>query len=467
MGFPQSLCILTLFTIVRALSGKSGIYYDSGTDQTIVEPLTIEDQDKMMKEILDLLGMKQRPRKSSPHFMGYMGDKNTVNLFMWDIFKSLTLDDRGILKAQLQESDWDHLRQNAFHITDSNINAIIESDMIMSFANHGEQEDLKWNMLYWFNSEDLPDPANDELLTAELRIYKENVTSPDGSPTFQIKLMQPTDQLEDSDTPQILAIQDVPYEDQGWLVLDVTKAVKSWQYDYKTNQGLVLNIVDANGDPVLPKDAGLNTTRHTESDKESFLATYFKATIDHVKRQYRMRRALMEMQDELIEAEEGDVDEAIDESPLLQRQKRGSGGHRKRKNKNRNKYSDLQDDFSNAGSYGYHDYYGGMRRHRDCDKRMLRVSFRDLNWQDWIIAPDAYNAYFCQGECSFPLNSHMNATNHAIVQTLVHLMSPDVVPKPCCAPIQLSGISVLYLDESSNVVLKKYSDMVVKTCGCH
>ena len=58
--------------------------------------------------------------------------------------------------------------------------AIIESDMIMSFANHGEQEDLKWNMLYWFNSEDLPDSANDELLTAELRIYKENVTSPDG-----------------------------------------------------------------------------------------------------------------------------------------------------------------------------------------------------------------------------------------------------------------------------------------------
>ena len=80
----------------------------------------------------------------------------------------------------------------------------------------------------------------------------------------------------------------------------------------------------------------------------------------------------------ILEAEEEDVEEAIDESPLLQRQKRGSGGHRKRKNKTRNKYSDLQHDFSNAGSY--YDYYGGMRRHRDCDKRMLRVSFRDLNW---------------------------------------------------------------------------------------
>ena len=73
--------------------------------------------------------------------------------------------------------------------------------------------------------------------------------------------MQPTDQLEDSDKPQILAIQDVPYEQQGWLVLDVTKAVQAWQYDYKTNQGLVLTIYDADGNPVLPLDVGLNTNR--------------------------------------------------------------------------------------------------------------------------------------------------------------------------------------------------------------
>ena len=54
-----------------------------------------------------------------------------------------------------------------------------------------------------------------------------------------------------------------------------------------------------------------------------------------------------------------------------------------------------------------------------------------------------------------------------IYQTLFLKISIFLVPKPCCAPIQLSGISVLYLDESNNVVLKKYRDMVVKTCGCH
>lgn len=50
---------------------------------------------------------------------------------------------------------------------------------------------------------------------------------------------------------------------------------------------------------------------------------------------------------------------------------------------------------------------------------------RQLLWlwfssdQDWIIAPEGYAAYYCEGECAFPLNSDMNATNHAIVQTLV------------------------------------------------
>lgn len=42
--------------------------------------------------------------------------------------------------------------------------------------------------------------------------------------------------------------------------------------------------------------------------------------------------------------------------------------------------------------------------------------------KDWIIAPEGYAAFYCDGECSFPLNAHMNATNHAIVQTLVSIL---------------------------------------------
>lgn len=99
--------------------------------------------------------------------------------------------------------------------------------------------------------------------------------------------------------------------------------------------------------------------------------------------------------------------------------------------------------------------------------RLVRRPMNYLFFQDWIIAPDGYDAYYCSGECNFPLNAHMNATNHAIVQTLVHLVSPGKVPKPCCAPTKLSPISVLYFLDESNVILKKYKNMVVKSCGCH
>jgi bone morphogenetic protein 6 len=46
-------------------------------------------------------------------------------------------------------------------------------------------------------------------------------------------------------------------------------------------------------------------------------------------------------------------------------------------------------------------------------------------------------------------------------------MNPEYVPKPCCAPTKLNAISVLYFDDNSNVILKKYRNMVVRACGCH
>ena len=129
------------------------------------------------------------------------------------------------------------------------------------------------------------------------------------------------------------------------------------------------------------------------------------------------------------------------------------------------KFSNLDSDFNYGQSENLNiysmDYYGGSQRNKACQQRSLFVSFKDMNWQDWIIAPEGYEAHYCHGDCAFP------ATNQAIVQTLAHLMTPDEVPKPCCAPTQHSGNSVLYLDDRKNVVLKKYPNMVATGCGCH
>ncbi|XP_045487383.1 protein decapentaplegic [Pieris rapae] len=101
-----------------------------------------------------------------------------------------------------------------------------------------------------------------------------------------------------------------------------------------------------------------------------------------------------------------------------------------------------------------------------CQRRPLFVDFADVGWSDWIVAPQGYEAYYCQGDCPFPLADHLNGTNHAIVQTLVNSVNPAAVPKACCVPTQLSPISMLYMDEVNNVVLKNYQDMMVVGCGC-
>jgi len=106
------------------------------------------------------------------------------------------------------------------------------------------------------------------------------------------------------------------------------------------------------------------------------------------------------------------------------------------------------------------------RRRTNCRRHPLYVDFQDVGWNDWIVAPPGYNAYFCHGECPFPMADHLNSTNHAIVQTLVNSVNPGAVPRACCVPTDLSPISMLYLDESDKVVLKNYKDMVVEGCGC-
>lgn len=106
------------------------------------------------------------------------------------------------------------------------------------------------------------------------------------------------------------------------------------------------------------------------------------------------------------------------------------------------------------------------KRHKySCKRHPLYVDFNDVGWNDWIVAPPGYSAFYCHGECPFPLADHLNSTNHAIVQTLVNSVNSKI-PKACCVPTELSAISMLYLDENEKVVLKNYQDMVVEGCGC-
>ncbi|XP_039767909.1 growth/differentiation factor 6 [Ornithorhynchus anatinus] len=108
----------------------------------------------------------------------------------------------------------------------------------------------------------------------------------------------------------------------------------------------------------------------------------------------------------------------------------------------------------------------GKKARLRCGRKALHVNFKELGWDDWIIAPLEYEAYHCDGLCDFPLRSHLEPTNHAIIQTLIHSMDPAAAPPSCCVPTKLTPISILYIDAGNNVVYKQYEDMVVESCGC-
>ncbi|XP_072785040.1 bone morphogenetic protein 3 [Taeniopygia guttata] len=104
---------------------------------------------------------------------------------------------------------------------------------------------------------------------------------------------------------------------------------------------------------------------------------------------------------------------------------------------------------------------------RNCARRYLKVDFADIGWSEWIISPKSFDAYYCSGECQFPIPKAMKPSNHATIQSIVRAVGVvPGIPEPCCVPDKMSSLSILFFDENKNVVLKVYPNMTVESCAC-
>lgn len=103
-----------------------------------------------------------------------------------------------------------------------------------------------------------------------------------------------------------------------------------------------------------------------------------------------------------------------------------------------------------------------------CGRRYLHVNFTQVMSSDLIVAPKSYVAWFCKGSCDQPFDAPMNATQHAILQAIMHHKDPRAVPAPCCVPTSLSGLTVLMKEPNDvdSYKVQVLKDMVVEQCGC-
>ncbi|CAF96552.1 unnamed protein product, partial [Tetraodon nigroviridis] len=405
--------------------------------------LRSQERREMQREILSILGLPHRPRPQ-------VHTKHTAApMFMMDLYNSISEEPESpgfSYYSPLYPSSLLTPQDNRF---------LDDADTVMSFSNLiGNELDLpnqQHRREFQFDLSRIPDG---EVITgAEFRIYKDFVQEHSDNETFRASLYQI---LQDSTNgelePLLLEQRELWPAEEGWLTFDLTATSNLWLDSPEQNLGLHLVLEDSRGQRRKPQLAGLVTSNRPRN-KQPFMVAFFRA------------------------------------DGARFRSVRSAHGHRGRHSKSSKPQRTVQDAIRAVEAAKEN---LGLSK-EGCKKHELYVSFRDLGWQgDWIIAPEGYAAYYCDGECAFPLNSYMNATNHAIVQTLVgfcrnpperpalsrplknasfqkqvHFINPETVPKPCCTPTQLHSISVLYFDDSSNVILKKYRNMVVRACGCH
>ncbi|XP_055595313.1 protein decapentaplegic [Uranotaenia lowii] len=270
-------------------------------------------------------------------------------------------------------------------------------------------------------------PRHEKLRAAELILNRDAIEGQRPGLRHQVlvyDIVRPG--IKGKRAPRFLLIDSktVRINETGSISLDVMPAVERWIRSPKQNHGIFVQIT-------------------SKGSKRKSLAPSAVPEHHHV----RLRRSLDESHDKWSHKQ-----------PLLFTYT-DDGRHKQRP---------IRDAISNSNRARRAPMKNRRRKNGNeaCQRRPLYVDFSDVGWSDWIVAPPGYEAYYCQGDCQFPIADHLNTTNHAIVQTLVNSISPSLAPKACCVPTQLSSISMLYLNEQNKVVLKNYQDMTVVGCGC-
>ncbi|KAL7888253.1 hypothetical protein AOLI_G00032270 [Acnodon oligacanthus] len=272
-------------------------------------------------------------------------------------------------------------------------------------------------------------PAEELITAAELRIFRDQVLSDFTTSNSSVaggfhrinifEVFRPSQSTSEEPLTRLLDTRLVQDSHSRWESFDVSSAVARWTAHSHHNHGLLVEVLH-------PEEA----SNEEEAERSR-------------RRHVRVSRSLHGEEDTWPQARPLLVTYSHDGqgAPLLQphREKRQT----KRGPKQRRK----------------------PHQRTNCRRHPLYVDFSDVGWNEWIVAPPGYHAFYCHGECPFPLSDHLNSTNHAIVQTLVNSVNSNI-PRACCVPTELSPISLLYLDEYEKVVLKNYQDMVVEGCGC-
>ncbi|XP_068599009.1 inhibin beta B chain [Brachionichthys hirsutus] len=103
-----------------------------------------------------------------------------------------------------------------------------------------------------------------------------------------------------------------------------------------------------------------------------------------------------------------------------------------------------------------------------CCKRDFYIKFKDIQWHDWIIAPEGYHMNYCMGQCPQHLSGSPGIASsfHATVFSQLKVNGIDTAASSCCVPTERRPLSMVYFNSQHSIVKTDVPDMIVESCGC-
>ncbi|XP_054641849.1 inhibin beta B chain [Dunckerocampus dactyliophorus] len=103
-----------------------------------------------------------------------------------------------------------------------------------------------------------------------------------------------------------------------------------------------------------------------------------------------------------------------------------------------------------------------------CCKRDFYIKFKDIQWHDWIIAPEGYHMNYCMGQCPQHLSGSPGIASsfHATVLSQLKVNGINTAASSCCVPTERQPLSMVYFNSQHSIVKTDVPDMIVESCGC-